>query len=76
MLRWFLRTCRLTSNNVEKDRGEDFAANREKMPQPAKLLGGLFAEADAVNYDGALREQPQLGLRVGGLRLQLRTRLG
>ena len=46
------------------------------MPQPETPLGGLFEGADVANYGGALREQPLLGLRVGGLRLQLRTRPG
>ena len=46
------------------------------MPQPETPLGGMFAEVDAANYGGALREQPLLGLRVGGLRLRLRTRPG
>ena len=76
MLRKLSQTCRLTSNNVEKDRDEDFAANCEMKPQLETPLGGMFAEVDAANYGGALREQPLLGLRVGGLRLRLRTRPG
>ena len=46
------------------------------MPQPETPLGGMFAEVDAANYGGALREQPLLELRVGGLKPRLRTRPG